>query len=476
VVLRRSLRSVDGAPLPESAAFSALRDRLPTRSTDIELVRPGWELIFDRLAQAGVDRQGISLAWDFVVASEESVLGPLFAMRRAALDDAARSAIPYSVDRVVDLPNASTSRIVEGSFSPPTFVDGSGEMALGSDGLPLEQPRQAYPYVLVIPQSVADAGQGDLLLVGHRLFGTGRAELLGDGAGPSWLEELADEAGVVLLAGDWVGLAAGDEALVTDEVPGDLNRLGAVTDRLQQSLLNALVMTELGLRELNADSRVQPSGRSFVTPNVSFAGWSLGGTLGVSLFGLSPRIGTAVALGSGGSWSNVLDRTVDLAPLVAAIERQAPDPLTRQTLVTLLQSRFDRVDPILLARLVTTPSDGGLTSPRTLLLQEAIGDCSMPNLATRMLARSLGARLMSPSIESVFGLDEQPAPLTGVALQQFATVEAGAYVPPVSNLAPERDNGAQAAASRAESARAALLQLLRTRTANQTCSGACDPD
>jgi hypothetical protein len=100
----------------------------------------------------------------------------------------------------------------------------------------------------------------------------------------------------------------------------------------------------------------------------------------------------------------------------------------------------------------------------------------MPNLATRMLARSLGARLMSPSIESVFGLDEQPAPLTGVALQQFATVEAGAYVPPVSNLAPERDNGAQAAASRAESARAALLQLLRTRTANQTCSGACDPD
>ncbi len=77
VVALRDLQDPDGAPIPASAGFAALRDRVPTDDPGLASRRDAYEAMFDQLADLGVAREDLTLAWRFTTGSEQGLQGRL---------------------------------------------------------------------------------------------------------------------------------------------------------------------------------------------------------------------------------------------------------------------------------------------------------------------------------------------------------------------------------------------------------------
>ena len=154
-----------------------------------------------------------------------------------------------------------------------------------------------------------------------------------------------------------------------------------------------------------------------------------------------------------------------------------PDPLLKQIGIAVIQALFDLSDPVNRARHLYKSPLPDAPSERVLLLQEAIGDSQVPNLASEMLARSIGAKLLEPSVYEVPGLDVVTAPTTESALVQiYMRDEVEANPPPKNNVPPESDNGVHGKASFLDHVMAQTFHFLHEGEIVQNCTGACDPD
>jgi hypothetical protein len=132
IVALRHLVLDNGATAQPSAAFAAYRDgTAPT--TDPR--RAHMENIFATLAQAGVARQNLYLAWDFTTASTQNVTGRLLAMRDDAFkqlgdtnlaDGKVEGKAPsFTVDSVQDFTQAQDAQVarrISGHFTVPCYI------------------------------------------------------------------------------------------------------------------------------------------------------------------------------------------------------------------------------------------------------------------------------------------------------------------------------------------------------------------
>ena len=100
----------------------------------------------------------------------------------------------------------------------------------------------------------------------------------------------------------------------------------------------------------------------------------------------------------------------------------------------------------------------------------------MPNEATDLLTRSIGAVQLGPPTDPLFDLEEVDGPVTGRALTQIRVPEDLDYWPPRENLIPEEDNGVHNSAVLQESAYAQIEHLYATGEIIHPCDGTCDPD
>lgn len=84
IVALRNLKTADGKPIPASPAFQIYRDAIPTKVPAIEARRAHMKDIFQRLQDAGIDRDNLYLAWDFTVASRKNITGRELSIRDRA--------------------------------------------------------------------------------------------------------------------------------------------------------------------------------------------------------------------------------------------------------------------------------------------------------------------------------------------------------------------------------------------------------
>lgn len=475
VAIRATARDEASRPLPASPGFVALRDKLATDNAAIEAARGRYETLFGFLASRGYARSELHLAWDYTTASRERVIGPVLAMRQRVFAAAAAApfGISYTVDKVTDNPNANLARIVEGTFSPPTYLRSDNTLDLRADGSPVEQAARSYPFTMLIPKR-AVAEPLPLVLFGHGIFGSGR-EYLTDAKLP--IQALAESAGGVVIATDWIGLSNGDLDLVIKEVIPDLNRLGLVCDRLVQSLANNLALLELARGPLQSDSRVAVGKQPLLAAATYYYGVSLGGIQGSSLIPLSRHITRAVLAVPGASWANLLARSHVYQPIKPFADALYPDPLGQQILINLFQIRFDRSDPANLARLMLHDRLPGAPSELRVIVQESMGDCLVPNLTTDMLARSIGLSQLTPAVAPVHGLAPLTSPTTSSVLAQYALLDHLAkYTPPAENLVPQQDNNVHSDMVFLPNVLAQVVDLFKTGTVIQHCEAACTPN
>ncbi|HPM78950.1 MAG TPA: hypothetical protein PK961_17815, partial [bacterium] len=478
VVLTNDLTDAEGNNFTSPEAFAVLRDNIPTTNPEIEEIRDHYEEIFAFLEDKGYERENILLAWDFMVASKNYLLGSVLSMRAETLEEVGGTGMGYTITRIADNPNQYLARIVEGDFEVPHYLNADSEIDYDEAHHPIRQAENGwYEYTMIIPKKALTATEPlPLVVFGHGIFGNGR-DYFNSWPGET-IHQWAEEAGAVMIATDWIGLSDGDLDLILNEVLTDLNRVTLVTDRLQQSLVNNLVLTELAVGDLEDDPQIQIGGKDLIDDEtVYYYGVSLGGIQGTSFVSLSNRIQRGVLAVPGSVWLNMIPRSVVWVPIKVYMDIFYPDPLAQQMGIALIQTRFDHSDPINMSRLMFKDPLPDAPANRAVVLQEAIGDCQVPNMTTEMLARAIGLDLMTPSIYPVFGLDELTSPTTASALVQYELTDRTAnYMPPTNNTPPLQDNGVHTYMCFMDNVLEQVLNFALNGELVQYCTGPCDPD
>ncbi|HEY8582220.1 MAG TPA: hypothetical protein VIL49_04710 [Capillimicrobium sp.] len=437
IVALRHLRDADGDLLAPTNAFRVYRDSLPTFQPEVEQRRPHMESILSTLSQAGIERSSLYLAWDFTVASRESITGRMLSIRDRAFaelgdtdlsDLAVAGQSPTfdvtSVTSYTQAENAQWARRVQGTVTVPCFLDQVGcppgsRFALDADGMPVRMPGNVTqaPFICNIPRVTMDGPsgmQGRPTMYGHGLFGSASQV-----NGPK-RASLANIGGMVMCATDFKGMASDDQPGVVTQILPELSRFPRLADRIQQGLLNFLFLGRAMVHPSGFAAhpafRVDKGNGSeplIDTRRLFYTGVSEGGILGGSLTAVAPDLTRSVLVVPGMRYSVLLPRSVDydnpqtqqdFAGIMAASYQDRGD---HQLILSLLQLMWDRGEPNGYAHYMT---DRALpNTPRhKVLLSAGFGDHQVANITAEAMARTIGAHVRMPALDPGRSTDAEP--------------------------------------------------------------------
>jgi hypothetical protein len=426
IVALRNLKNGRGQTLRPGRAFRRYREGRGRGPRAAHM-----EDIFERLGKAGIRRRDLYLAWDFTVASRRNLTQRLLFMRDRAFaglgdrnlrDLEVDGAAPaFSVDEVRDVPGA---RRVAGRVAVPCFLDQPGcppgsRFRLDGRGLPVRIPGnvQQARFVCIVPTSASPSNRARPLLFGHGLFQN--ASIVDQAA------RIAIRANAVTCGTDFSGLSSEDVPNALS-VSGDLSRFPTLADRLQQGLLNFMFLGRLMIHPRGLSSNPEFAGR-IDSRRLYYSGVSLGGIMGGAYTAVAPDSERSALIVPAFRFSLLLTRGTDFARFADIVFPTYPDRVEQAVINSMIQLVWDRGDANGYAWHMTR--DPLPNTPRhTVLLHEAFGDHQVSNVATETLARLIGARLRTPSLDPGRSADRRPFygikpipryPWTGNALVVF---------------------------------------------------------
>ena len=451
IVALRNMKDSSGTLLTPNPDFVAYRDATPTGDPAKEARRPHMEDLFTTLASAGIARADLYLAWDFTVASERNLSERLLFMRDDAFARLSSAAPAFVVSSVQDNVDSNIFRRVTGTFQVDRYVNSTtppATLVLDANGLPVHQATtQPASFICNIPRAALPSAAGPSVpgrasIYGHGLLGSNTEVNAGN------VESMGNEHNFVFCATKWIGMA--DEDIGT--AVGILQELGkfpALTDRLQQSMVNQLFLARLMINPHGfvADLAFQDaSGNPVIdTSNVFYDGNSQGGIFGGTVMAIAQDITRGVLGVPGMNYSLLLTRSTDFATYSAILYPAYPIQIQRPLLLALIQMLWDRSDPNGLAHHMTTDPLPN-TPQHTVLMHEAFGDHQVANVSTEIEARTIGASIHQPAIAPgrsyevtpYVGIPAIPSyPFNGSALVVW---DSGAATPPTTNTAPNTGN------------------------------------
>jgi len=362
IVALRDMRDAGGHVIAPSPVFRDYRDATITTDPAVERRRAHFEGLFNTLAAAGINREGLNLAWDFTVASERSLSERQLAIRNDAyrqLGDTNLAdgkvqgqAPPFTVTKVTDFTpqqNAAIARRVEGTYTVPCYLNligcPTGSRFLYPTGsnhgppMPIPGNTETAKFTCNIPQVAMTRGAARPSLYGHGLFGSR------DEVNQGQAQAMDQEHDFMYCATDWVGMACTDlpptdlngaQSVFTDlitghrapaspdcDVPtaiaaeGDLSNFPTLVDRVDQSFVNFMYLGRLMIHPdgFSSSPAFQSSalhGASVIdTRRLFYDGNSQGGIFGGSLIALEPDLDRGVIGVPGQNYAVLLQRSSD---------------------------------------------------------------------------------------------------------------------------------------------------------------------
>ncbi len=474
VAITTAARAVGGAALSVPPGFNAVRSGNTSGDSRLARVAPRYTEIFAALDRAGIARDSLALAWDFTTASERWLTGPVVTMRDAALTMVGERGLGFTVAQVEEDFNVNILRRISGTIRVPSFIEGTGDDARISrnpDGTPRFVAVVDVPFVAMVPRSAMTRGPLPLIQFGHGLLGSAAGELGGPMDTGNYMQRFINDQGFVVIATNWTGLSFADVTTAIHAL-SDFNYLPAVTERLQQSLVNAMVLYRTGRAQFGDNPAFQVGGRSAFDPTRAYYyGISLGGIMGTAFMGYSPDCTRGALNVPGGNWSLLLQRSSNFA-LYSLAFNDYTDSAEQQVLFNLAQSFFDASDPVNVAPHLLADRLPGVPE-KTLLFQEAVNDGAVNNLATEMVLRSANVPLLIPTPRMPYGFTTTmgPAPSALTIWDEHPTN------PPAGTNQPASDNPTHGTLRRLPAViRQTAAFLTPTGVVTNTCDGACDPE
>ena len=450
------------------APFVALRDK-GELNKDLSALAPTYEEIFTALESAGVARKSLTLAWDVTTASDADSTGHLVKMRDEAL--AMADSLTYTITGTTDTPSDPMRyREILGTFEVPWYLADTtsltATMHADAAGNPVLNGMGSANFVIDIPACAATAtGPLPVMVFGHGLFGNAKDELE-----TNFMRQLGEYLCMVQIGTDWIGLSSDDYPIVASNVLPDFNKINIVTDRLQQAHVNAQVLTHLFLHQMKNDAAMKIASTAVTDGSqIYYYGISDGGIQGGTYMGIAQEVTKGALNVPGSEWSLLIQRSTDFANLQQILDIEWADPLDQQVLLAIIQPEWDFTDPASFAsHLIAAPLPN--TPAKTILVQEAIHDAQVSNVATRVLVRTIG--LPGMDLETpVYGVTEMPAPLPS-AYTQWDVMPTP--VPPDANAAAPSDNGAHGEIRKLVDLEAQLKAFFTPDgQVTQTCTGPC---
>ena len=374
IVALRNLRDADDQPIEAPIGFRVYRDGLPTEQEAVESRRPHMESIIDDLVEkAGVDRPSLYTAWDFTVASQQSVTGRALEMRDDAFESLGDTDL---ADRVIqgDSPNVVITGTCDAEpllpiqlgcevdtgdipglpvLAPPSQPDGS-QVIRYVDGvltgipcyldLPLCIPGSKFafnsedeitpipgntmnvPFRCAIPRSTQPGAinNSPVSPATPGIYGHG---LLGSLDQINAANSTANAGNSIWCATNWDGFSSYDIPTVLTALT-DMSNFNKLADRMQQGLVNFMMLGRAMLHpeglasksafKLDTDNNpltdnsvsvIDTSG--FPNNRLKYLGISQGGIMGGALIALTPDADRGVLDVPGMNYSTLLRRSVD---------------------------------------------------------------------------------------------------------------------------------------------------------------------
>ena len=430
VVGLRAMVDGDGQQIKPGAVFAAYRDRVANHALDAR--RPAMEATFDALQAGGVERSSLYLAWDFTVSSTRSLSERMLSIRDQTLTLLGQTAPNFAVTSVTSNTDDDIARQIVGTYTVPNFLTGDGGpgnrfnytgLASNPDSLPVQNGTVEVGFVCNISNATLTATTpAHLVEYGHGLLGDNMEIDAGN------VRAFANESNVVFCATKWAGMSADDIGNAAATL-GEISNFPTVADRLQQGVLNQIVLGRLmtrpgGLSSLKVFHRDDGS-PMIDTAHLDYDGNSQGGIMGIMLAAVSPDIERAVVGVPGINYSLLLPRSVDFATYEAVFEPAYPNDLDRMLDVNLLQMLWDRGEGGGYAQHVTSDPYVG-TKAKPILLDIAFGDWQVSELAGMVAARTMDVTIHRPVTAN--GRSEEVDPGWGLATTKYPSTGSGVII------------------------------------------------
>lgn len=467
IVAMRRLVTHAGTPVVAEPAFAAFRDRRPSTIPAVETRRARMETLFEKLASHGVAREDLVLAFDFTVASDESLTGQMLSMRDETFAWLAdnRNTKTFTVTRVIEndcsVANTRMWRRVEGTFQVPLYLKKDPLIEpktavtfnLDETGKPTASGYTNPPFTIAIPCGALDEGGPTIhpVILGHGLFGDGRG----------FVADLAESSDVpdfnyFAAATDWTGLASLDSG-GGDDIPNSFvgrvaldqpRAFPALPDRTRQGQLNTLVLARMVKTAVfNLDPAFQQPDGSGVLPGEDveefYFGASLGGIMGLMFAALSPDVTNVHVDVPAINFGFLLPRSIAFLPFEAAIKLTGvSDPIDQALLLVLTHELWARGESAGYATHITSNPLPG-SSVKNILMTAAIDDQLVSNFATEIAARTLGIpSLIGSVLPNRPQIPDREGPLSSALIYYDAASfdhndpDQAAFIPPITNLQP----------------------------------------
>ena len=413
IVALRNLKTRSGRTIRPSRGFRIYRDGLRSRTRLVNLRRKRYERMFRTLRRAGVRRGNLFLAWEFTVASRQSIAGRALSIRDRAFgqlgdtnlrDLTVQGSSPsFTVDTVQDRTVAEDDRIarrIEGTITVPCFLTNGcqpgGRFTFDRRGRPEQRGTTAFRYYCNIPRSALDPAappKARAALYGHGLLGDPTE------FDASNVKSMSNEHNVLFCATAWAGFAEEDIVHIVG-VLNDLSRFNTIADRMQQGFLQQLFLGRALIHPQGFSSHpaFQKNGQSLIdTQRLFFDGNSQGGIMGGALTALAPDFDRAVLGVPGMNYSTLLQRSVDFDAYSPVLYGGYPKQLERQLWLAQIQLLWDRGESNGYAHHITNRPLPN-TPAHKVLMHVAFGDHQVPDVTTLIMARTIGARVRQPAL------------------------------------------------------------------------------
>jgi len=474
IVAVRNLVHPGGAPIQPEKTFRALRDGLPTDIPTLVQRRAHFEDVFTRLEAAGVERDELQLAFDFVTQSDHSLTHQMLSMRDQSFawlaQQLSAGTQTFTVDpaktvqRDCSQPGVQVWREIEGTYQVPLFLTSdpvtdpltAGFLNVDANQVPVWNGAFTNaPFTIALPCSVLDPNgpQPYPILLGHGLFGDGRGFVKELAAELPNLNATAGGGSFNYIPGgtDWRGLSSGDVStsqvnFIVNTVISQFNNFAALPDRLRQGQLNTLVLARMmkqGAFNLDPAFRT-PDGRgAFPQPasDMFYAGGSLGGIMGLMFAALSPDVQNAAAIVPAINFSLLLERATPFIVFQPFLTiTVSPNRIQQVLALQIAHELWVRGESAGYATHVTSNPLPG-TNAKNVLVAEAWLDHQVSNVGTEIAARTLGVpALVGSFTPGKVGIPDLPGPLASA----YVSYNAGSldpnnplhapHIPPNSNL------------------------------------------
>ncbi len=439
VVALHGVQAAAGGLAPAPEGFRRLRDGKTVGDPQLAPLQAHYDTdVFPVIAKLGVARGDLQLAWDFTTGDETQADADMLQVRKLTMEWLAQNTPAVQVTKMDVDPQPNSWRQIQGTVEGPLFLT-SGQpgatLYRGSDGQVAQNGTTRFPFTANVPASVRDGSNpGRTVAYGHGFFGS-QSEVI-DGS----TREIAQALQAVFFCIDWWGMSTADAPVLINSILYDPSQILLFGERVPQAMANWIVMTAAIRGPLHAESHFlrpasgEGSGQGagandpvYDGQPANYLGISQGAILGTVLNSLSPDFRQIDLNVGGAAFTQMMWRAVPFNSFLDFIRLADPDPLEQQKWMASTQAEFDRFDPATYAPLILQRPPAG-SPPRSVLMQNGLGDAEVPNMASFLLARLIGIPELSPNDYPVPLLPEQPAPVaSAMTLWDFGVDLAALY-------------------------------------------------